>query len=638
MTPRCLFEGCLSRCHRWLVVLLVLLFCSSRVSSFTPNIITGHRNLLSSALISQPSSSLRGGAGRERILLLASLEDDDGLESTADTKEDAPPPPPPAAQEETATPSKTIKKVVVIGAGWGGLSAADALSRPQKYIAARDDVTYEVTVVDASPRIGGLVRDGFTSMKGKFRAEAGQHGFWDPYYNIFRLLDQDLGILDTALTGYAEQGQYSPSGLQAVWPVYRNQIPTLPTGLAQAAYTKFLELPLFDRLTAFPLVLAFSEFDDSEEAWKKYDEISFRDLCVKLGVSRRCYQEAFEPMILTGLFAPGAECSAAAALGMAYFFVLSNQNAFDVRWCKGNIGEQIMDPWMKKLTTKQNVKFQLGTKVTGFQVERDTITKIHCQTSTNDGKEKDLILEADEVVFAVGASALNAMVRYSPELAKLVDFRKFANLRGTSVLATRLFLDREVNTRYTANACWGFEKGVGMTFFNIKDLHGDNFSEDQDVPGSVIEIDYYHADSLLVMSDEDIAKKAKADLNTMLGVECATAQVIDAAIVRLPSGVNWYFPGSYKDMPDLKSESLRNVHFAGDLVKTRHGSWSQEKAFVTGMEAANSIRGLPLSHGVISLPKDEAHVAFGRSIVSAFQQLLQESPIGRAPSLVDFLF
>ena len=118
--------------------------------------------------------------------------------------------------------------------------------------------------------------------------------------------------VEEVLTGYAEQGQYSPGGLEAVWPVYRDRSPRLPTGLAQALYTRFERLPVADRASAAPLVLAFSEFDDSPEAWAKYDQMSFRDLCQKLGVSRRCYAEAFEPMILTGLFAPGAECSAAA--------------------------------------------------------------------------------------------------------------------------------------------------------------------------------------------------------------------------------------------------------------------------------------------------------------------------------------
>ena len=296
-----------------------------------------------------------------------------------------------------------------------------------------------------------------------------------------------------------------------------------------------------------------------------------------------------------------------------------------------------MDPWREKLETKQGVTFQLGTKVTGFKIDHDNRRLTHIQCSVA-GQDEPLTIEADEVIFAVGAAALNAMVRYSPDLATLPDFRKFANLRGLSVLATRLFLDRHVPTPYTANACWGFDKGVGMTFFNIKELHGNNFSE-ENVPGSVIEVDYYHADSLLVMSDEDIAKKAKSDLNTMLGIPCATANVVDAAIVRLPNAVNWYFPGSYQDMPNLRSDSLNNVHFAGDLVKTRHGSWSQEKAFVTGIEVANSIRGLPLTEGIIPLPKDEPHVALGRSFVSAFHKLLTRNGGETAPpSFVDFLY
>ena len=325
---------------------------------------------------------------------------------------------------------------------------------------------------------------------------------------------------------------------------------------------------------------------------------------------------------------------------MAYFFVMSNQNAFDVRWCKGNIGEKIFDPWVKAM--EQNVHFQTSTRVTGFNVTKSTdgskptISSISCvDVSTN----KELTLEADKVVFAVGAAALNAIVRNSPELSSLSEFRKFAYLRGTSVLATRLYLDKKVHTPYTANACWGFDPGVGMTMFNIGELHGvENKEVGESAPGSIIEVDYYSADSLLVMSDDDIIQKVKTDLNTILGVDCAIANVVDAAVVRLPNGVNWYYPGSYKNMPDVQSSSLGNAFFAGDLVHTRHGSWSQEKAFVTGIEAANLIKGVPIDSGIIPLPKDELHVAFGRSLVAGFQSLLSGGQSKKEPSLFDFLF
>jgi uncharacterized protein with NAD-binding domain and iron-sulfur cluster len=153
------------------------------------------------------------------------------------------------------------KRVVVVGGGWGGLSTAHALSKQPGV---------QVTVVDAAPRVGGLVSDSFLTPGGR-RAEAGQHGFWDEYSNIFGLLDE-LGITDDALTGYAEQGQYSPAGLQAVWPVYRDQ-GRLPTGLAQALYTRFLTLGPEHLATAAGLLAAFAEFDDSEEARLQYDQV-----------------------------------------------------------------------------------------------------------------------------------------------------------------------------------------------------------------------------------------------------------------------------------------------------------------------------------------------------------------------------
>jgi len=570
---------------------------------------------------------------------------------------------------------KKKKDVVIIGAGWGGLSTAHALS-------SQIDIPLDITVVDSSPKVGGLVRDGYQTMNGKINnkvAEAGQHGFWDNYSNIFSLLENDFPNdiidIDEILTGYAEQGQYSPNGLEAVWPVYRQQSPQLPTGIAQSLYTKFMNLPLLDRASAALLVVAFSDFDDTQEAWDKYDQISFRDLCIKLGVTRRCYDEAFEPMILTGLFAPGSECSAAAALGMAYFFVLKSQNSFDVRWCKGNIGQKIFQPWVQQMENKdsnnsysnsnngdgdgngdhqrqirQSVNFMTSTRVIGFEKDQNgnLISTVICKTTNNQNEEDDdkpdndiVSIECDTVVFAVGGAALNAFVRNSPILATHGEFRRFANLRGTGVLATRIYLDKFIDIPYSANACWGFDKGVGMTIFDITKLHGtttDNDNNNNNGGGSVIEVDYYHAASLLVMSDQAIVTKVKDDLNTILGSqECNNATVVDAAIVRLPQAVNWYSPGSYANMPDAQSKSIPNVYFAGDLVRTRHGSWSQEKAYVTGIEAANLILGRKLDHGIIPLEADELHVSLGRTGISSLKKILGFGDPSKA-SLVDFLW
>jgi len=116
------------------------------------------------------------------------------------------------------------------------------------------------------------------------------------------------------------------------------------------------------------------------------------------------------------------------------------------------------------------------------------------------------------------------------------------------------------------------------------------------------------------------------------------AQVIDAAVVRLPAAVNWYFPGSYRSLPDVRSPSLSNVYFAGDVVRSRHGSWSQEKAYVTGIEAANAILGRTADTDVIPLRPAEPHVEAGRVASKLLRGVLSGGNMDKAPSLANFMW
>ena len=44
-------------------------------------------------------------------------------------------------------------------------------------------------------------------------------------------------------------------------------------------------------------------------------------------------------------------------------------------------------------------------------------------------------------------------------LTLTLTLTRYSSLRGTSVLATRLYLDTTIETPHTANACWGFDAG-----------------------------------------------------------------------------------------------------------------------------------------------------------------------------------
>ena len=171
-----------------------------------------------------------------------------------------------------------------------------------------------------------------------------------------------------------------------------------------------------------------------------------------------------------------------------------------------------------------------------------------------EGGEEEETLACDAVVLAVGMGALRKIATAPGGLGRYPDIARFADLRGTDVLATRLWLDREVPTPYSASACWGFDERVGMTVFDIKRLQTLDPAV-QAHPGAVLECDFYHAGRLLASGDDAaLVALAKARLDAVLGPACAAAAVVDAAVVRLPGGVNWYFPGSHRAMPRVRAE------------------------------------------------------------------------------------
>jgi uncharacterized protein with NAD-binding domain and iron-sulfur cluster len=483
------------------------------------------------------------------------------------------------------TTAEQKPRVVVVGAGWAGLGATHHLAQQG----------YDVTLLEAGPHPGGLVAGWETAGKS---VEAGIHGFWYPYRNIFSLIDR-LGI--QPFTPYTRSSQYSPQGLEVESPLFQAQ-PYLPSPLGTFLYTDFKRLPLADRLSALPLLYALVDFDNSPDAWERYDRISARELFRQYGVSDRLYRDSFEPMLLVGLFAPGEQCSAAAALGMLYYFILAHQPDFDVRWCRGTVGAQIFRPWTEAIAAAGG-KILPHHRVTEVVAgEGDRITAVRCG---------DAVFEADAVIFTVGITGFKKIVANSAVLRRQQAFRDVQNLGAVDVVATRLWFDRKVAVPLPSNACFGFHPTTGWTFFDLNALH----DEYRDAPGSVIEVDYYHANQLLPLTDEEIIPLVQQNLAGCLPA-FGEAQVVDAHVTRLPQAVTHFAPGSYRYLMPCQTP-LENVFMGGDWIVNRHGSWSQEKAYVTGLEAANAViaqcqQGQPAN--ILPVIPDEPHIQWARSL------------------------
>ncbi len=490
------------------------------------------------------------------------------------------------------------KKVIVIGAGWAGLGATSHLA----------EQGYDVTLLEAAPYPGGLVA-GWKTPAGK-SIEGGIHGFWYPYRNIFSKV-KELNL--DPFTRFTRSSQYSPAGLEVESPIFQDE-PRLPSPLGTFIYTKFKRLPLSDRLSALPLLYSVIDFDNSHEAWQRYDKITARELFRQYGVSERLYKESFEPMLLVGLFAPGEQCSAAAALGMLYYFILAHQPDFDVVWCRGTVGEKIFKPWIESIE-------QAGGKVlTNKRVSDIVLDDTGKATGVKCGDE---FFAADAIISSVSVSGMKKIVENSSTLNNYAQFRNLANLKGIDVLATRLWFDRKIKIPLPSNACFGFDITTGWTFFDLNDLHDQYHQE----PNTIIEADFYHANQLLPMSDEQIIDKVHRDVATCIPA-FGTAKVTDSSVIRVKEGVTHFFPGSYQNLLSAKTD-IPNLYMSGDWIITRHGSWSQEKAYVTGLEAANLViqeSGIGIEANIIPIEADEPHIQVARTINKAVKDLTQFLP------------
>ncbi|CAM9933065.1 unnamed protein product, partial [Heterosigma akashiwo] len=276
--------------------------------------------------------------------------------------------------------------VVVVGGGWAGFSAADAL-------ATAEGEGVEVVLLDASPRGAGGLAGGWRTPAGR-PVEAGVHGFWREYRNTFVAMEA-IGLdLDAVLGPYTPSALFSRNGPVAVAPVLKPEEengagaagalggalaaalgiaaaaaaggsgPAAGPERALAALAPLLPPPLDVALLAEfspELGARLTPLDRASGAgllgaWATCGERP-RAEAMRPGLGETCSGNApgagpvtsWSPLLHVLPMGPGRDISAAAALSCFHVFALQARGAFDVRWCRGGITEKIFDPWAEKL-------------------------------------------------------------------------------------------------------------------------------------------------------------------------------------------------------------------------------------------------------------------------------------------------
>ena len=520
-----------------------------------------------------------------------------------------------------AASGKAQSHVVVVGAGWAGWGAAKALC----------EAGVRVSLIDGMSDPTG--RQPITTASGK-PFEAGTRGFWKDYPNI-NALTAELG-LGSIFTEFTTSAFWSPEGLEATAPVFGDAA-ALPSPLGQAFATvnNFKRLPVQDRLSIAGLLYAILDLNRSDAVYRKYDAISALTLFQQLRISDRMINDFLRPILLVGLFKPPEELSAAVTMELLYYYALAHQDSFHVRWIKSkSIVEHVFAPLSERLQDEHQLQVMGGTLATGLKISTDTRSVLSMETRLVTTGRSGVIENVDAVVLAVGAKGMGALMANSPECAALTpELVRAGSLDAIDVVSVRLWLDRTISVADPANVFSRFSalKGAGATFFMLDQLQHDTKQAlwgDQPAQGSVIASDFYNASAIAELSDQDVVDCLMQDLLPMAQPAFRGAVVVDQEVRRYPRSVSLFSPGSFGQRPPLET-SLAPVVCAGDWVRMgerEHGAKGlcQERAYVSGLEAANSllrrgiVRGSSASsgqqHSVLPIRADEPQVVLGRAI------------------------
>lgn len=131
--------------------------------------------------------------------------------------------------------------------------------------------------------------------------------------------------------------------------------------------------------------------------------------------------------------------------------------------------------------------------------------------------------------------------------------------------------------------------------------------------GTVIAADFYHSNTMMLRTNEQILRDVQSYLSTCEPA-FGSAKLVDGAVLRFYGAVTHFSPGSFASRP-FQDTSIQNLFLAGDWVKgVNHGAngLSQERAYVTGLKAANKVTNL-LRQGtpakILDVEPDELHIA-----------------------------
>jgi len=484
------------------------------------------------------------------------------------------------ASSPRTLPAGTVRKVLVVGGGLAGLSAAIELA----------ERGYQVTVREAAPQLGGRLstRDETLSV-GKFRVEHGLHMWFYQYYNFLDLLGKSrLDVLDKHFVDFKEVyylfENYKPELLKSEGPYPFNLL-----GIVLGSQNLNI-LSAAGSALALPDLIGY----DHSTVNEKYDNITFADYARKKLVNKDFYNIILEPAASVTLNDPN-KVSAAEMLTFTNIFFLGHPKAFWRRIPNTDHGTAVIDPMAAHiekfggvLETSSPVKGLVITdgRVTGCVGEAETYDQVVLACDVPGAKK---ILAGSQATDARSAQSMR-------ELKAGIDFMKVA----PPYHILRVWLDKPIRAdRPFSQACIETPNFLPVHLIGIMSMiERECIDWAEATGGCVIEYHLYNtpefaadpATGRKALTAEQIWEKITATA-VRITPEIAGAKPLAFSLGGYHNFTSYEVgqASSRLDALSPRGVGIENLAIAGDWIATSYPSALMERAVSTGRECANII-------------------------------------------------